>query len=150
VGRDGEIVSVEGSDADARVVREAWNRVVGFWNGVTFTKSEPRTTETSRAVPHLGWEPGPVQVASAWAGNCKGRCVALTLALTPDPARVLDFFQRLQASAPELGGTVASASLSESLALRTDPETLLPIHRLDTLRVAVEMADPPGKATRTV
>lgn len=152
VAENGEIVAVEGSADDARVVREEWNRTVGYWNRTEFTRKEARSVRVRRALPSLGWEPNDVQVTGSYEGpaGCKGECSAVALSFAPDDSDVTAYFVALHAAAPQLGGTVGAASLLEAMALETGTATLLPRHRLDTLRVVVSMTEPPGKATRTV
>jgi hypothetical protein len=148
VGADTEILTVEGEPA--RETRELWNRVVASWSHRTVS-AEPEAVRLTRALPSLSWEPNDVAITTALTDRRhKDTEVELTTTFVPDPADVTDYFRRLHASAPELGGEVGSASLTEEVRLRVDPRTLLPTRWSDSRTVVVRMAEPPGTATRVV
>lgn len=147
----GAIVNVEGDDAATRRTAEWWNRAVGYWAGTSWTRGEPRPSVGPRALPSLGWEPVPVDTrAELVEVGCRGACVGLDLVLDPGPADVTRWFTRLQATAPELGGTIGTADLLERVRIETAPTTLLPTRRLDHLEVELTMTEPAGHARRVV
>lgn len=147
---DGAGTLVEVDPRTERATRELWNRVVGYWVGHT-AREAPETTHTERATPLLGWQPAPVDVTSRLADvGRRAERVDLSLVLTPDPAEVTGYFARLHASAPELGGSVGSGTLTESVRVRVAPLTLFPDRWEEQLVVTLTMADPPGSARREV
>lgn len=136
------------SPSPARETLEFWNRMVGFWAGRTVRRT-PEAVRVSRATPALGWEPNDLETSARLSDVVRKRDeVEVTLDLTPDPADVTAYFVRLHAAAPELGGVVGNARLSESVRVVADPLTLVPSLWVETRSVTLEMADPPGSARR--
>lgn len=114
----GGIVRMEGGPA----VAERWSRLVGVWSGASFGRGEARTWTEARALPWTGWAPVDTTLTASWTGRDRGRA-RLSLLVAPDPAGTL-------AALTTLGGAATTATVVETMALLTDPETLLPVEEL--------------------
>jgi hypothetical protein len=145
----GDIVSVEASEEEARVLRESWGRLVGAFAGATFTESVPIGRTDVRANGLTGWVPASTEVVTAWGGAVpcepgarRRRCAALTLRLVPAPEATRAALEKLFVATPEIALT--GSSVEEALALLTDPRTLVPRSYVAETRQHVEGTTPRG------
>jgi hypothetical protein len=131
VDTNGGIVSVEAPEEDARVLRDAWNRLVAGWDGATFTPGEPVRRTEVRASGMTGWAPAPNEVTTEWKGPVpcaegerKARCAALSSRLSSDPEATRASLASSFVEYPEI--VLTRSTVEESLRIVTDPRTLVP------------------------
>lgn len=117
--RGGIVRSTAGPEA-----AERWSRLVGVWSGASFARETPRTWTEARALPWTGWAPSRTSLTASWEGRHHG-LAHLRLVVAPDPAATLTTLRTL-------GAEATSATVVETLDLRVDPATLLPVE--ETIR----------------